>query len=446
MRNSPNEVAAEKRPRVYYGWVIVGAAFAAWFMTVGAQTGVIGAFAKPMADALGWSRTEFFLAETVGQLSMAVLGFALGPYVDRFGARRMMLIGITIMVPALVLISQVETLWQWVLLRGVLFVAGAALVSSLVVTVTVSKWFVVQRGRALGTTSMGVSLAGVVWPPLATLSISVLGWRDAWLVVAAAALVVLLPAALLMRRRPEDYGLQPDGVIGEGSPEARAVAAADYRNSFTRGEAVRTSTFYLIVLTFGISVVGIFAILTQTIPFLTDNGFSSGTAALMSSTMSIAAMVTKAPWGWTLEKSSSRILASMSFVIAAVGFVVVVIAANAGSIPGVAAGFVLTGTGIGGNIPIQEVMWAEYFGRRHLGAVRSLGFPFTAAIGAATPIGLAAYFDAVGNYDGALYGCAALWLAASVIILALKRPTKPGQGGLSGASSEIARMQPQKMR
>ena len=208
-------------PRVYYGYVIVASAFAAQFIAVGAQTGVIGAFAKPMTDALGWSRTELFLAETVGQLAMAVVGVALGSHVDRLGARRLMLAGITVLVPALLLISQVETLWQWLLLRGLLFVVGAAMVSSLVVTVTVSKWFVTRRGQALGAAAMGVSLAGVVWPPLATAAIDGLGWRAAWALVGAIALVALIPAALVMRRRPEDHGLVPDGRRGTVSSAAR---------------------------------------------------------------------------------------------------------------------------------------------------------------------------------------------------------------------------------
>ena len=409
-RSSPPQPTGVPDSRIFYGYVIVAAAFAAQFIAVGAQTGVIGAFAKPMTEALGWSRTELFLAETVGQVTMAVVGVALGPRVDRLGARRLMLAGVTITVPALVLISQVDTLWQWVLLRGLLFVVGAALVSSLVVSVTVSKWFVLRRGQALGAAAMGVSLAGVVWPPLATVAINGLGWRGA-----------LIPAALVMRRQPEDYGLQPDGRASQ-STEARALASADYENSLTRGEAVRTQAFYVIVVAFGLSIIGIFAILTQTIPFLTDAGFSTGTAALMSSTMSISALVTKAPWGWALDRFQARFLAAWSFVIAAVGLALVVVAASGGSIAWLVVGYLLTGVGVGGNIPIHEVVWASYFGRRHLGAVRSAGFPFTAAIAAATPLGLAWYFDSVGNYDGALLGCGALWVLAAILVLFLRRP------------------------
>ena len=422
------------KPRIFYGWVVVSAAFTALFVAVGAQTGVIGAFAKPMTDALGWSRSELFLADTMGQILMAGMGVMLGPYVDRLGGRRMMLAGIALMLPGLILISQVDSLWQWLLVRGVLLISGASLVGFLVTNVTVSKWFVVQRGRALGVTTMGVSLAGVIWPPLATFAIDELGWRDAWLLIALIVGLLALPAALLMRRQPEDFGLQPDGGL-EMTDEIQRAVDEDFENSLTRREALGTSAFYLIVFTFGISVIGVFAILTQAIPFLTDEGFSRGTAALLSSSMSIAAMITKPPWGWATERFSSKALGSWSFAIAGFGFILVVLAAGSGSVPLVAVGMFITGTGIGGNIPIQEVIWGECFGRRHLGAVRSLGIPFGAAISAGTPLGLAVYFDTVGNYDGALYGCAGLWLAAAILILGVRRPTKTAVAAAPAAPS-----------
>ena len=100
-------------------------------------------------------------------------------------------------------------------------------------------------------------------------------------------------------------------------------------------------------------------------------------------------------------------------------------AAQAGSLPLVAVAMVIIGLGWGGNIPIHEVIWASTFGRRHLGAVRGLGFPVTASIAAATPLGLASYFDAVGDYAGAFYFCAALWFVAFVLLLFVRRPPRP---------------------
>ena len=422
----------------YYGWVIVGAALTTQFIAVGAQTGVIGAFTKPMTEALDWSRSELFLSETIAQLVMAVIGVRLGPYVDRLGTRPVMLVGIAVLVPSLLLISQVTELWQWLILRGFVMAGGVALVGLFVASVAVSKWFVTLRGRALGFASMGVSLAGVVWPLLATLAIDELGWRGAWALVAGVALLALIPAALLMRRQPEDYGLEPDGGA-QPTPARRAAAALDYRESLDRRAAVRTPAFYLIVVTFGLCIVGVFAILTQGIPFLTDSGFSRGEAAALSSTMSLLAMLTKPPWGAAADRWNPKALAATGFVIAGLGTAMLVPAAQAGSLPLVALAMVIIGIGWGGNIPIHEVIWAATFGRRYLGAVRGLGFPVTAAIAAATPLALASYFDAVGSYADAFYFCAGLWFVALFLILFVRRPARPPDPAAAPAAAAVDR-------
>ena len=410
---------------IFYGWVIVGAAFTAQFVAVGVQTSVMAVFAGPILEELEWSRTQLFLADTLGQLILMPVGLALGPYLDRLGPRPIMLVGVAIAAPALVLLSQVDSLWQWLLLRGVFAIVGASMAGFLITSVTVSKWFVAKRGQALGWTSMGVSTAGFVWPSLtAIFIIAPIGWRASWVVLGIVFIVVVAPMAMLMRRRPEDHGLEPDGSRTQVSESQRLAAIRDDVTSLTRSEAVRTPAFYMIVLLFGVSVVGIFAILLHGVLFLTGLGFSFSQAPLLVGAMSLFSLLTKPPWGWALDRFDSRIVGAISFAVASVGFVLVVQAAHTGSVLYVALAMVLMGAGIGGNIPIQEMIWAEYFGRRYLGAVRSLGFPVAMGISAATPVAVAIYADLVGTYDGAFYTCAGLWAASALLCLLLRLPPK----------------------
>ena len=410
---------------IFYGWIVVAAAFTAQFIAVGVQTSVSAVFAPQMIDEFGWSRTAFFFADTIGQIILMIVGLILGPRVDRFGSRPIMLLGVAICVPALVYMSQVDSYWEYFAVRGVFVITGASMAGFLVASVTVSKWFVTKRGQALGWTSMGVSMAGIIWPTLTQVGmIEPLGWRTAWIVLGAIALAVLAPVSLLMRRRPEDYGMVPDGVDTQISPAQQRAAERDFATSLTRREAVRTPAFYLIVLIFGVSVVGIFAILLHGVLFLGEHGFDAALAAGLVAVMSILSGVTKPPWGWALDRFDSRLVGSLSFAIAAAGFVLVVLAADSGSAWLVAGSFVVMGIGIGGNIPIQEMIWAEYFGRRYLGAVRSLGFPVAMGISASTPVAVAVYADLVGSYDGAFYTCAGLWAASSVLCLTLRMPGK----------------------
>lgn len=412
---------------LYYGYYIAMAAFVAQFVTVATSQHVSGAFLKPMSEELGWTRVQYTYAQTVSQFTTAFLGVYIGVHVDRFGGRRLMLAGAGIAALSLLGVSHVQELWQWMLLRGLCFTIGAALVGSLVVNITLSKWFVERRGQVIGLAGMGVSLSGTLTPPLTTWVIDSVGWRIAWDVIALGALSLAIPCALVMRRQPEDHGLHPDGKTDEDiSRGGGAAAARDFANSFTRGEALRTPAFYMIVLAFGLGGIGLGALLLQTIPFLTDAGYSRGLAALMSSAMSFAALLSKPFWGWAADRWQPKVLAALGFVIAGVAIVVIVFAANHHVVPLLAGTYFVMGWGIGGQLPLQETVWASYFGRRYLGAVRSMAMPFALFLGAGGPLAVSYYFDIVGNYDGAFYMMGAIWLVATALMLAVPEPVKPG--------------------
>ena len=420
-------VGRSRRPAIYYGYYLVGAAFLAQMISAGAQTYVAGVFLVPMTEELDWTRSEFTYAQTVGRFLQAFAGLFLGGLVDRGYARRMMFVGSGIIGTAVFATSYVDELWQFVALRGVMLVVGAAMVGNLVVNVTLSKWWVEKRGRMVGFAAMGVSGAGVLLPQVLTPVVDEWGWRVGWQVLAVICVVLLFPAAWVMRGTPEESGLNPDGKTDEemASPAGDRVRA-DFANSLTRMEALRTPAFYQIVVAFGVSGVGLGTILFTTIPFTTDAGFSRTVAAFMLSfAVALPAALIKPVWGWGMDRASAKILAASSFVIAACGVVVVVLAAQAGSVVILGLGFVLVGIGLGGQIPIQEVIWGSYFGRRYLGAVRSVAMPFALFFGAGGPLAVQVYFDHVGDYYGAFYGVGALWLAAALLVLLVQRPKPP---------------------
>jgi len=415
-----------RQPRVYFGYYIVGAALVAQFIAIGAQASVSSVFFDPMVTDLDWTRTEFTYAQTINRFLMAFAGVWIGVYVDRLGGRPVMVIGAVILSASLFSLSFVDELWQWLLLRGVIFAIGAAMVGNLVVNVTLSKWFVQKRGRAIAVAAMGVSLAGVVWPPLMTWVINQSDWRGGWQAMSIIALVILLPAAWFMRRAPEDHGLHPDGLSAEQVRLGGGAAAAlDFRNSFTRSEALRTTAFYVVVFAFGLGGMGIGVILLHNIPFLTAAGFSREHAAAMSSLMSLLAFIAKPFWGFITDRVEPKYLSSAAFSLAGAGMVVILVGANSGALPVLISGFVLLGWGFGGFIPLQETIWGSYFGRRYLGAVRSVAMPFALFLGAGGPLAASFYVDLVDNYDGVFLTVAALWGLGAVMMLFIKRPTKP---------------------
>ena len=407
---------------VYYGTWLIVAGFVTQFVSVSAQNYATGAFMMPMIEEFGWTRAQFILPRSLGQFVMAFAGFFIGSQVDRYGARRFMLFGLVALAGALQGLSLITQLWQWVLLNGVVLSIGAALIGNLVVNVTLAKWFVERRGRAIAWASMGVSFAGVAVTPPITWCIDQFGWRAGWQAMALATLLLTLPAALMMRRAPEDFGLHPDGKTADQILSGGLDRAlADFQGSLTRAQAMRTQAFYLLVLAFSLFQLLIPVILLQSMPYMTDAGHSRASAAMAILLASVPAMLTKPIWGWLIDRMNPKPLAAASAFISGLSVLLMVVGINQPE-PGLAyLAFALLGVGWGGMIPLQEVIWALYFGRRHLGAVRSAALPFALIMGAGGPLAVAHYCDRVGNYDGAFGVVGALSLVAGVLILALPK-------------------------
>jgi MFS family permease len=255
--------------------------------------------------------------------------------------------------------------------------------------------------------------------------VDALGWRDAWRILAVCAFAIILPLSFLMRRAPEDHGLHPDGKsAAQVAAGLGRAAALDFANSLTRSQALRTSSFYLVAIAFGLGILSVQVILIQAIAYMTSTGHSETFGAFMITMTSIPATFLKPVWGYVLDKADVQRVSLLGFLCNAIGLFVIVFAVRAGVAPGIALGFFILGIGWSGFIPIQEVIWATFFGRRYLGAVRSAGLPLVFAFSAGGPLLAAFYYDRYGNYDGAFLTIAVLTLVGGVLLAVARRPVR----------------------
>src|SRR3954471_8632414 len=197
--------------KVYYGWFIVIAAFLAMFTTSAVTSNSQSVFLTPMTHDLGWSRADFTWGQTIGTFIMSGAGFVVGSYLDAKGPRLFMLGGAAFLCASVVAMSQVDSLWQYLILRGIGMTLGTIMIGNLVVNTTVSKWFVRKRAWAIAMSTTGLSLAGFFAPRVTAALVEAYGWRTCWVILGIGLLFLVVPSALLMRRRPEDYGMIPDG-------------------------------------------------------------------------------------------------------------------------------------------------------------------------------------------------------------------------------------------
>ena len=267
----------------------------------------------------------------------------------------------------LALQSSLWVFWSLCVLNGLL---GWSFFGPVVVSSTLSKWFVRKRGWALAIGSSGVSLAGLITPLAMTAVVAWSGWRGGYMALALFVAVTIIPVALIMRRQPEDHGLLPDG--DSTNPETSGLSAdRSFSNerSLTLGHAVRTRAFWQLTVGFGLNQAALMTILIHAFPFVTESGFDRNVAAIGLSINGFGNLVSKVVWGWGLGRFSPRLLVPVAFGISATGVTLILTARSLELGALLMVGFFFYGFGFGGTIPLSEFTWARYFGRGHIGAI-----------------------------------------------------------------------------
>jgi MFS family permease len=422
---APNEA------KFFYGWTIVAVGFLAHIASAFSISSTLSVFLKPLSTDLGVSRGVFSLIRTGEVLIGALAAPMVGTLLDRHGGKWLMAAGGIVMGFGLLLLGQARDFWQFLLARWIVVSPGDALMGQLVVNVTISRWFVRMRGRALAFAGMGHGLAKVGMPVLAASLILHMGWRGAWIVFGLLTLVLVVgPALLFMRRRPEDMGLLPDGrspAAPEQSANARSTGSEKARASsmdeiaWSRREALRTPAFWLIVTTFGVAHVGVSGLNLHVFSFVSDQGHSAMVAALVMSTIAFMQFSTPIVWGLLAERQDIGRLIMAKFLIQAAGI------SWALSDPGLISlygGFFLYGIGMGGTSILAELIWANYFGRISLGKIRGLGSLLTHAFSAGGPPFFGFLFDATQSYRLSFSIFIGLLFASAVLSLFLHPPRK----------------------
>ncbi len=427
--------AALARGRIYYGWYIAAVAFLVNFITLGMNSYSPATFLKPMTEDLGWSRGFFSLAVSLSGLVSAPLALLVGPMVDRKGGRTFMLVGGIIMGATMIALGFVHAKWQFIALRSLLAPLAMAGVGQLVTQVTVSNWFIKKRGRALAILAMGMSSGAMIAPLLSTFLISAVGWRHAWMVLGLICWIPLAPVVLLMKRRPEDMGLSPDGVAPEASRGTGRLPASP-EVTWTRREAVRTGAFWLFTLVFPLGMLGSSAIVSHLYPYLADTGFTLKTVALMTMTLSLTALCVKPAWGFIAERVPPRYCLAVAFLLIGAGLGLLVVAA-----PHKLAlylSIVFLGTFYGATIPLQALLWANYFGRMSLGRVQSLSMPISSLFNPIGPVLAGFMWDVTGSYRSIFTAYIGTQSLAALLIL-WARPPKKAASAQAMSETSIAR-------
>ena len=429
-----------KKP--FYGWVIVGVSFLIGVTEVGVFQNILSIFMKPMTQDFGWSRAAVTGAIAVGSICGGLVSPFVGPILDRYGPRLVAFLGIVFFSLGLFALMFIRHLWQLYLFFGMgRMIAYGVL--GLVVTVSVSNWFVRRRGRALGITWIGERVGSALLPVMITFLILAYGWRMAWGVLGVVVFLMSgLPAVLFLRRRPEDMGLLPDGAVsipdgkkpdGSLTTETRTEAAIveDAEPAWTRPQATRTRAFWTLTLLTCLIPFLQGGINFHIYPFLTDQGISQKTAVLVISTIAAFGAPGSVIWGMLADRVRIQSLLAINVFGSGLVFLLLYWTVGFELTDGFRTGIVfvlaaLNGMLHGGRNTLVSLIWPAFFGRIGLGSIYSFSIPFKSIANACGPFFAAICFDIFGSYALPFYLFATTYIIVGVISIRTQPPKMPG--------------------
>jgi MFS family permease len=382
--------------RIFYGWIIAGAAFLAWAISIGPRQ-AFSVFLLAFLQDFGWSRTATAAAFSVHMASYALGGCLLGLLLDRIGPRRVIAWSTGAWVLLLVLCSRIERLWHLYLIFGVIggvAVSGLAWVPN---NTLLSRWFVRHRGLATGVAQAGVPFGTALFGVLAQLGIASFGWRWTYVgfgfLVAATALPVVL---LFLRDDPGQMGLTPDG-IPAATPDAQGSPAASTSVVLFAGPGYPGGYWSV----FGANILRgmtMYAILIHQVAYLVDAGFTRMAAASVYSVGSILAI----PSGLAAGLISDRLGRSRTYAAIAglyvVGYASLLLVRDPSQTVFLGAFILAAGMAMGANTPVFAAFLTDRLQGPRLGfllGLQNIGFGAGAMLG---PFLAGILFDRLGSY------------------------------------------------
>lgn len=410
----PNFPFKPKRFPFFYGWMVTIVATIGMASSIPGQTMGVGVFTEYLIEKTGLTRLEISTAYMVGTIISALLIPFAGRFLDKIGARTMIIIAGFGLGLALFFLAgfgewnqEVLDFFPWfsVTLKATLIMIFIFLLlrqfGQGIMTMTsrnmLSKWFETRRGLVSGISGIVVSFAFSIAPRVMNDLIRNYDYTQSILIMA---LICGLGMAglgwLFFRDNPEECGLLMDnGSISDKkeNPEqsTREVPLAEARKTydfwiFCLG--LSSSSFIVTGFTFHISSIGELAGLTR------DQSFE------IFFPIALISVITHFIGGWISDRAPLKYLLMLQVLALGIGSMALLEFQNIWC-----QYIVIFCYGIQGGLwaVLSIVTWPRFFGRAHLGAIAGLVVGcqvFASAIGPAVFGASQSWF---GNYNVAAW-------------------------------------------
>ncbi|WP_083445311.1 MFS transporter [Ruegeria sp. 6PALISEP08] len=335
----------------------LGAGVLLTFLSSFGQTFFISIFSGEIRAEFGLSHGAWGGLYTLGTTLSAIVMVWAGGLTDIFRVR---VLG-PVVLAGLALAAIAMSLNTWLLvLPAVIFLLrlfGQGMSTHLAV-VAMARWFTVTRGKALSIASTGYAIGEALLPLIFVAAMVYLDWRWLWIVAAG---VTLLGIPMLMRL------LRDERTPQSLSSESSATGMQD--RHWSRRDALFHPLFWFMVP----SVLGPSAFITAFFfhqVYLADvKGWQHIQLVALFPVYTGVSLLSLFAAGWALDKWGTARIMPYYQIPMAIGFVILGVT---NSISGATIGLIFLALTVGANSTLPSAFWAEFYGTRHIGAIKAM--------------------------------------------------------------------------
>ena len=403
------ERASRSQPESAYAWNRLSAALLLSAIGGIGMWSVIVALPAVQAE-FGVARSAASLPYTMTMICFGFGGILMGRLSDRFGIMVPVVGGAVCLGAGYVVASLATSLWQFVLVQGLL-VGVASSVAFAPLIADTSLWFTRRRGIAVAVIASGSYVAGTAWPPIVQHFIETQGWRRTYVGIGVFCVTTMVPLALLALRRRSPL-----------VERASATSSATVRSTQPLGMSPAALQTLLVIA--GLSCcVAMSMPQVHIVAYCHDLGHGAAPGARMLSLMLGFGVVSRLASGWICDHIGGRRTLLLGSGLQALALTLFLPFDGLMSLYVVSA---LFGLSQGGIVPAYAVIIREFFPPEEAG-VR------VATVLMATVFGMAlggwmsgVMFDMTGSYQAAFLN-GILWnlLNLGIAVGLLRRPGRP---------------------
>lgn len=378
---------------------VAATSFVVLFWIVGVSLWGLPFFYDFMVQQFGWTRAQVTSGNALSRLVVGpIFGFLIGWVVDRFGPRRVMMLGILMAAAALVGLgwaSSIGMFYFFYFCNALGYVCGGPLPNQVLLT----RWFDRSRGKAMGFAYLGIGIGGAAVPWISHALVRHFGWQAALQILGVSIAVISLPLAAVLKEPPR-------------------TTTASFAVHTSPRIAFRQGSFYLLMLGSMCSIAAVSGTQQNLKLFLSlDRHFTQRDAAGVLSFVLAFSIAGRLLIGWLADRLSKKYVMLLTYLLVAAGIPLLFFTGT--NRPLLLVSAAIFGIGLGGDYMIVPLMTAEIFGIEILGRLLGVIVIAGGIAEAAAPWAVGRLRDVTGSYTSSCFALVGVALLGGFAALSL---------------------------